>query len=422
MSNKRRSGAARRAKRASVCSGGGSGEEPSTVRDVSTQQGTTQCEDDEAVAFDLVDEQAKCVEKEASQLEEHQRTEQGAHEAGGVPGDEANIAQATSDETHGNRVEVKGKTADETRAEEGNGAADNFEAKEAHAQELREQQQEDDSGEEAHLVLQKGAEGELDRDQGKMHAERKTQGQKGKQVGVPHEQVTREEDDEQEKGSIDEHAPQEPEVIQKEGKDGGKENENGDLQTAVQQQEEDDEKQEDTALPLEASANQGNEAEQAEGEEATVAEERQEEDQLETTGSIAEWTGSEAELSVAASADSTGLCCTRNVAGEMCEKLFIRNDGPYGPLARNRVFREAQGLVFDRIPSAMAGYVEEAQQSSVAEACLTCSDDVCEGCKLLEAYAFLSISIDSVKLGEDVSAFLRVVWTQRKACGAWCDS
>ncbi|KAL8440332.1 hypothetical protein Efla_000220 [Eimeria flavescens] len=92
------------------------------------------------------------------------------------------------------------------------------------------------------------------------------------------------------------------------------------------------------------------------------------------------WEGSDLEVGVMPAPKCEAICCGTDCPTNVCEKLFVDLQAPYGPSGRRRVFEEAKALVCDRIPTAVSRYAAEAQQDSVGDACLSCTCDAIDGC------------------------------------------
>lgn len=374
MSPRRRSGAARRAKKLAEET---NTEQPTPSREVSTQQGTTVCEDEEAAPFG--------AEKEETEI--------------GATSHEPQEGEAQVEKTETEKQKPPKEKRRRASREEN---SEMTEESEASADDEKDSKDEDKDSADEEDDLHSVEEGEEDTEEDKEKLEKKvkteeeTENLHGPAGAVPEEEqeskgaevISREKT-----GDGDE--ADEPTKEAPNSKDERMEDNEAKEQVEKEEQEpeerqldeERDGKQPEDAKP-EADEEGGREpevtAEELEEEEedndATVAEERHEEPRADRSGSFAEWAGSDTEFSVAPSVESTGACCITDIAGSVCEELFIARDGFYGPHARSRVFSEAKDVVIHRIPSALNRYAEEAQNESIGSACLSCTSDASDGC------------------------------------------
>lgn len=288
MSPRRRSGATRRAKKAAA---GANNEQATASREVSTQQGTTVCEDEEAPAFGEVNEDSK-GEKTQEQPEDVQAQDPAEGEQQRKEEEETD----GSDKSAGQHVEGEDETdgfADEEQVspEDINGKAE----EEGESQERRKEVHKTNE-----MPVEAAAEAGREEEKAEQEVHTKEEEMKGQQ----------------EKGAGEEEKPTETEK-KKEQEEVTEQWQEGQLKYEEQAKEH----QED-ALHQPAEAKEEEEADDDQQEnEGTVAEERQGGPRLQHSGSFIEWTGSDAEFSVTPSAESMGLCCTRDARGSICEEV-----------------------------------------------------------------------------------------------------
>ena len=307
MPRRRKSGSALAAKQPSEV---GAREQSIGARELSTQQSTTLCEDEEAVAFEVStvqleaqssrqqtsEEEARGVDEEADEPQSGPQDPQGSKQESPKGLDpqsehaykEDGLKHAEDDCADGNAegsTEVKeGAQVDLTEREKETKKGDLSEAMDE-----REQLQKDDAEDGAQLIRGREATQQQpmnDEAEGETTETEAQQGVKLQQKPVGKRQGEDAEVEEQE-GELEEPVPK----AYKEGEEEG------------------DEKEQ--------------EHEEVEGdEEGLVAEERQGSVSLKPSGASADWEGSEVELNVGHSAESLGLCCARDVAGSICEEVL----------------------------------------------------------------------------------------------------
>lgn len=349
MSPRRNSGAARRAQKAAAKA---NNEQATPTRELSTQQATTVCEEEDTPAFGEVNEESQ-PEKTQEEPQERQAQDLAANEQEQKKENEANEGDQAAGEhvegeekTEGSTDEKEGCPKESTAKVEGEGQAKERKAEVEEAEETPTEGTAEVKEEEEEAVQD-------------VHAdESEDNGHQETAAGEENEPAESEEKESREE--IQDGQQQEEQAQQPIGED--------------QTEEQHEEAQQQPADATELEEKKEHPEDDQQEMEGAVAEERQEGLPTQCSGSFVDWTGSEFEFSVAPPGGS------RDATASICEELFVSGDGPYGPQGRRRVFNEAQGVIMKRIPAAMARYLEEAHDESVGDACLSCSSDVSNNC------------------------------------------
>ncbi|KAL8450527.1 hypothetical protein Emag_003156 [Eimeria magna] len=387
MSPRRRSGASRRAKKASSGTGGESIAEPEgsiaqeSIREVSTQHGfTTGCEDDEASAFGV---EAKDLQPEEPVEGQHSQMEKTLDSTTTAVDDanqkreseEESIEQAEGDEgvdqENSEKAEEKEASLD---AEQTGNAHPSISDPEADSDEDEAQDREANKTEGSEM---NGQAEELASEESPVlpqaESRQLAQMEQPNQQQLPRKNLQMPPEDRRQRHEQQPHNTQEqrtPRYDHHQQEEGAQPPQQQQLNSQQEQarQEEGNQRQqlreaEDTAPDAEEDSEEEKQQEGEENQDArgAVPQELQEAATLDFSGFVRDvWEESELEFGVAPS-PSAAVCCD-------------------GRSARNVCHQDAKALVCHRIPAAVSRYTAEAQQESVGDACLSCTGDMIDGC------------------------------------------